>query len=108
MKSVFGVASQYWGEGPGAEELILSNNLFNGIGHADQFNTIDLLAAAANFPNAQDEIVGIGTRAPAINQNIVIADNRFTADRPAPLVNVSSVNNVVFAGNSFTILDGKR
>jgi hypothetical protein len=106
MKSVFGVASQYWGEGPGAEELILSNNLFNGIGHADQFNTIDLLAAAANFPNAQDEIVGIGTRAPAINQNIVIADNRFTADRPAPLVNVSSVNNVVFAGNSFTIPDG--
>jgi hypothetical protein len=103
MKSVFGVASQYWGEGPGAEELILSNNLFDGIGHADQFNSLDLLAAAANFPNAQDEVVGIGSRAPAINQNIVMADNRFTADRPAPLVNVSSVNNVVFAGNSFTI-----
>jgi hypothetical protein len=106
MKAVYGVASQYWGEGPGAEELILSNNLFDGIGHADQFNTLDLLATAANFPNAQDEVIGAGTRAPAINQDIVVAGNRFTADRPAALVNVSSVNNLVFAGNIFTIPDG--
>jgi hypothetical protein len=97
LKEVYVLASQYWGEGAGAQELIISNNEFNGAGHAPTFYALDLIAEAANFPNAQDEVVGsVGAPAPSINQNIVVAGNRFTADRPVNLVNLSSVNNTVF------------
>ena len=102
MKEIYALASQYWGEGPGAQELIVSNNEFDGARHAAEFYALDIMAEAANFPNAQNEVAGTKSKAPAINQNIVVAGNRFTADKPVDLVNLSSANNVVFAGNTFT------
>lgn len=101
MKEVYALASQYWGEGPGAQELIISDNGFDGVRHAADFYALDIMAEAANFPNAQDEVIGMGSTAPAINQNIVVAHNRFVADKPANLVNISSANNVVFDNNIF-------
>jgi hypothetical protein len=101
LKEAYLLASQYWGEGPGAQELILSNNVFHAARHAADFYALDILAEAADFPNAQDEVAGMGGPAPAINQNIVVAGNRFTADKPANLVNISSAHNVVFDGNTF-------
>ncbi len=102
LKEVYVLASQYWGEGAGAQELIISNNAFSGAGHAPTFYPLDIIAEAANFPNAQDEVVGVaGAPAPPINQNIVVAGNLFTADRPINLINISSANNIAFADNIF-------
>jgi hypothetical protein len=101
MKEIYALASQHWGEGPGAQELILTNNEFNGAKHAAGFYALDVMAEAANFSNAQDEVVGMESTAPPINQNIVVAGNRFTADKPANLVNLSSANNIVFVNNVF-------
>jgi hypothetical protein len=101
LKEVYVLASQFWGEGPGAQELILNNNEFQGARHAADFYALDVIVEAANFPNAQDEVVGTGATAPAINQNIVVAGNLFTADKPADLVNLSSANNILFDGNTF-------
>ena len=105
LKSVYILASQFWGEGAGAQDLIVSNNEFNSAKHADVFYALDMLQEAANFPNAQDEVIGIGVTAAPINQNIVVAGNSFLADRPVNLVNLSSVNKVVFDANKF--LDGE-
>jgi hypothetical protein len=102
LKSVYVLASQYWGEGAGAQELIISNNEFAGAGHAPTFYALDVIAEAANFPNAQDEVIGsAGAPAPPIDQNIVVAGNLFTADQPVNLVNLSSANNIVFDDNNF-------
>ena len=104
LKSVYVLASQYWGEGAGAQELIISNNQFDSTGHAPTYYSLDLIAEAADFPNGQNEVTGsAGARAPPINQNIVVAGNRFTADQPVNLVNVSSANNVVFDHNVFVV-----
>jgi hypothetical protein len=106
LKSVYVLASQYWGEGVGAQELIISNNQFDGAAHAPTYYALDLMAEAADFPNAQNEVAGsAGAPAAPINQNIVVAGNRFTADQPVNLVNVSSANNVVFDHNVF-VVDG--
>jgi hypothetical protein len=98
LKEVYVLASQYWGEGPGAQELRLTHNRFDARGHnfAAGFFALDLLGEAANFPNAQNEVTGTSSPATAINQNIIVADNTFITDQPQALVNVSSANNVLF------------
>jgi hypothetical protein len=105
LKQVYVLASQYWGEGPGAQELVLSRNQFDAAAHDYQsgFFSLDMMAEAANFPNFQNEVAGTGFAAAAVNQNIIVADNTFTSDRPQAIVNVSSVNNVVFTNNSFNL-----
>jgi hypothetical protein len=59
LKQVYVLASQYWGEGPGAQELLITRNRFEAQGHnfLSGFFALDMLAEAANFPNAQDEPV---------------------------------------------------
>jgi hypothetical protein len=61
---------------------------------------------SGQFPNVQNEVAGTNSATPAVNQNIVIADNIFTSDRAVPIVNLSSVNNVVFSGNTFSVPSG--
>jgi hypothetical protein len=105
LKQVYLLASQYWGEGPGAQELVISRNQFDAADHnyLSGFFALDIMAEAANFPNFQNEVAGAGIAATSINQNIIIADNKFTSDRPRALVNVSSANNVLFADTSFDL-----
>jgi hypothetical protein len=105
LKEVYVLASQYWGEGPGAQELVLSNNEFDARGHnyLSGFFALDIMAEAANFPNFQNEVAGTDMAAAPVNQNIIVADNTFKSDRPQAVVNVSSVNNVVLANSSFNL-----
>jgi len=112
QKEVYVLASQYWGEGPGAQELIIDHNRFDAGGpHPAGFYALDVMAESTNFfsgafPNAQNETAGMGSAAPAVNQNLIIADNVFTSDRAAPIVNVSSVSHMVFSGNRFLVRSG--
>jgi hypothetical protein len=112
QKQVYVLASQYWGEGPGAQELIISHNTFDGSGvHQQGFFALDVMAESTDFfsgqfPNVQNEVAGENSAAPAVNQNIVVADNIFTSDRAVPIVNLSSVNNAVFSGNTFFVPSG--
>jgi hypothetical protein len=105
LKQVYVLASQYWGEGPGAQELVLSKNQFDAVGHnyMSGFFALDIMAEAANFPNFQNEVAGTESAAAPVNQNIIVADNTFTSERAQAIVNVSSANNVVFANSSFTL-----
>jgi hypothetical protein len=105
LKQVYVLASQYWGEGPGAQELLITRNRFEAQDHnfLSGFFALDMLAEAADFPNAQDEVAGAKSAAPPINQNIVVADNTFATDHPQALVNVSSANDIVFYRNSFPL-----
>ena len=105
LKEVYVLASQYWGEGPGAQELVFSKNQFDATGHSygSGFFALDIIAEAANFPNFQDEVAGTGFASAPINQNIIVADNTFTSDRPQAVVNISSANNVVFSNSSFNL-----
>jgi len=112
QKEVYLLASQYWGEGPGAQELIMDHNTFDCSGvHQRGFFALDVMAESTDFfsgqfPNVQNEVAGTNSAAPAVNQNIVVADNIFTSDRAVPIVNLSSVNNVVFSGNTFSAPGG--
>ena len=112
QREVYVLASQYWGEGPGAQELIINHNTFDGSGvHQQGFFALDVMAESTDFfsgdfPNAQNEVAGTNAAAPAINQNIVVAENIFTSDRAVPIVNLSSVNNAVFSGNTFFVPSG--
>jgi hypothetical protein len=112
QKQVYVLASQYWGEGPGAQELIINHNTFDGSGsHQQGFYALDVMAESTDFfsgrfPNAQNEAAGTNSAAPAVNQNIVVADNIFISDRAVPIVNLSSVNNAVFSGNTFFVPSG--
>lgn len=111
-KQVYVLASQYWGEGTGAQELIIDHNTFDGTGpHQRGFVALDIMAESTDFfsgqfPNVQNEVAGAGSAAPAVNQDIVIADNTFTSDSAVPIVNISSVNNALFSGNSFSVPSG--
>lgn len=108
LKQVYVLASQYWGEGPGAQELLLTHNRFDARGHnfAAGFFALDVMAEAADFPNAQDEVAGTTSPAPPINQNIIVADNTFATDRPQALVNISSVNDMVLYRDSLRLEPG--
>jgi hypothetical protein len=112
QKEVYVLASQYWGEGPGAQELIIDHNTFDSSDvHQQGFFALDVMAESTDFfsgqfPNAQNEVAGANSAAPAVNQNIVIADNIFTSHRAVPIVNLSSANNVVFSGNIFSVPRG--
>ena len=103
LKSVYVLASLYWGEGNGAEELVIARNNFQNSGHRQDFLPLDVMAEAANFPNNEDEIAGTKAATPAINQDIVIAGNQFDSDQVTAAVNLSSVNNAVLSGNRFTL-----
>jgi hypothetical protein len=105
LKQAYLLASLYWGEGPGAQELVLSNNQFDAVDHnyLTGFFALDMLAEAANFPNFQDEVAGITAAAPPVNQNIIAADNVFTTDHPQAFVNISSVNNVLLIHNALNL-----
>ncbi|MGA2779141.1 MAG: hypothetical protein ABSF94_16410 [Steroidobacteraceae bacterium] len=106
LKQVYVLASQYWGEGPGAQELLLTGNRFDARGHSfsSGFFALDVMAEAADFPNAQDEVAGTTSPAPPINQNIVIAHNTFITDHPQALVNVSSANDVLLYRDTLSLL----
>ncbi|GGF51331.1 hypothetical protein GCM10011611_67260 [Aliidongia dinghuensis] len=104
LKELYMLASQYWGEGPGAQEVIVSDNVFDGTAHGAGFYALDLLGEAADFPNDQDEVIGAGTPAAPINQNILVYRNLFTANRNTALVNLSSAKNVSFDDNAFRFL----
>jgi hypothetical protein len=105
FKEIYALASLYWGEGPGAQELVVSNNQFDAADHnyLTGFFALDILTEAANFPNFQDEVTGTSVAAPPVNQNIIVADNTLTTDRPQAIVNISSVNNVVLSHNALRL-----
>jgi hypothetical protein len=105
LKQVYMLASQYWGEGAGAQEVVIADNRFDARGHnyLSGFFALDLLGEAANFPNFQDEVAGSTSPAPPINQDILVVGNTFLTDRPQALVNVSSARNVVFARNQIVL-----
>jgi hypothetical protein len=106
LKEVYVLASQYWGEGPGAQELLLTGNRFDARGHnfSSGFSALDIMAEAANFPNAQNEVAGTLSPAAPINQNIVVAANTFITDHPQALVNVSSANDVLLYRDTLSLL----
>jgi hypothetical protein len=105
LKQVYVLASQYWGEGPGAEELSLTGNHFDATGHGylSGFFALDIMAEAADFPNFQDEVAGTTSAAPPINQNIIVANNLFETSSPQAVINVSSANNVLLFGGSIDL-----
>jgi hypothetical protein len=109
MKEVYVLASLYWGEGPGAQELVLSNNQFDAADHnyLTGFFALDILTEAANFPNFQDEVAGTNVAAPPVNQNIIVADNTFTSDHPQAIVNISTVNNVLLVHNALNLQESE-
>lgn len=106
LKQVYMLASQYWGEGPGAQEILVRDNLFDGRAHGPGFYSLDLIQEAADFPNAQNEVAGSQTAAPPINQNILVSGNVFVSDSNIATVNLSSASNVTFDRNIF-LLDGR-
>jgi hypothetical protein len=105
LKQIYMLASQYWGEGPGAQDIVIADNLFDAAGHdyLSGFFALDLMAEAANFPNFQDEVAGTRHAAPPINQDILVVDNTFLTDQPQAVVNVSSASDVVFARNRIVL-----
>jgi hypothetical protein len=106
LKEVYVLASQYWGEGPGGQELLLTRNRFDAKGHnfSAGFFSLDIMGEAADFPNAQDEVTGTTSPAPPINQNIIVAANTFETDHPQALLNVSSANDVLFYRDTLSLL----
>jgi hypothetical protein len=106
LKQVYVLASQYWGEGAGAQELLLTGNHFDATGHSylSGFFALDIMAEAANFPNSQDEVAGTTVPAPPINQNIIAANNLFEISSPQAVINVSSANNVLFFHDSIDLV----
>jgi hypothetical protein len=106
LKQVYVLASQYWGEGAGAEELLLTGNHFDATGHGylAGFFALDLMAEAANFPNFQNEVAGTTGAAPPINQNVIAANNLFETNSPQAVINVSSANNVLLFKNSIDLV----
>jgi hypothetical protein len=114
QRQLYLMTSLFWGEGGSAQELTVSNNIFDARGHGGagpnslggDFLPIDIAAELANpYLNFGLEIVGTaGHVAPSVNQNIIVSNNLFITDRTTAAVNLSSANNVVFSGNAF-ILD---
>jgi hypothetical protein len=107
LKQVYVLASQYWGEGAGAQELLLTGNHFDAAhrNYLSGFFALDILAEAADFPNVQDEVAGTTHAAPPINQNIISANNVFETSTAQALINVSSANNVLFFKDSIDLVD---
>jgi hypothetical protein len=112
-RQIYVNTSLFWGEGGSAQELTISDNVFDATGHGGSgptlqggdFLPIDIAAEPADpYLNFGPEVVG-GARAiaPSVNQNIIVANNVFTSDRVTAVVNLSSMNNVAFVGNHFAL-----
>jgi len=106
LKQVYVLASQYWGEGAGAQELLLTGNHFDAADHGylSGFFALDIMAEAADFPNFQDEVTGTTVSAPPINQNIIVANNLFETNSPQAVINVSSATDVLFFRDSIDLI----
>jgi hypothetical protein len=104
IKEVPVSGSLYWGEGLGPQELTISNNLFEDIGHRGDFIPLDIMAEAYNFPNNANEIANpTAPAAPSIMQNINVTGNLFLSDQATAVIDVGSAHNIVFSGNRFEL-----
>jgi hypothetical protein len=98
MHSIYVIASPFWGEGPGAQNLIVANNTISKVGNyiQDALNPASVLGAVV-IAAEDNQAFTVPSQAP-LHQNLIFSDNT-VADCPGPAFFLSTVNNAILRGN---------
>jgi hypothetical protein len=98
MHSIYVISSPFWGEGPGAQNLLVANNKVVTVGNYNE-NTADpstvlgaIIVAAEN-----NQAYTIPSWAP-LHQNVIFSGN-VVEDTPGPGFFISTANNVIMQDN---------
>lgn len=99
MHSIYVTASPFWGEGPGAQNLIVANNIISKVGNYIQDASNPATVLGAVVVAAEDNQGStIPSKAP-LHQNLIFSGNT-VADCPGPAFFLSTANNVILRENS--------
>lgn len=108
MGAILLAASNFWGEGPGAQDVLVLGNRFVSLGAEFGEHAYGAVAILREIPNAgaNGQINYVAAKLPGlppvppVNQNLVFAFNQFV-DLLGPAFYVSNANNVLLYGNQF-------
>jgi len=94
VHNLYITSSTYWGEGAGAQNVIISGNQFSNTGQAGV--ALQFGAVAMHIENQSG--TDIVTTQP-VYQNLIFYNNTFSQE-PGPALFLSSANNVIVQGNT--------
>ena len=98
LHSIYVISSPFWGEGPGAQNLIVANNKILHPGNYIQDTTRPDSVLGAVVVAAEDNTAFTIPSAVAVHQKVIFSDNT-VADAPGPGFFISTANNVILRGN---------
>jgi len=98
LHSIYIISSPYWGEGPGAQNLVVANNHVSNPGNyiqntADPSSVLGAIVVAAE----NNQAFTIPSWAP-LHQNLIFSGN-IVEDTPGPGFFISTANNVIMQNN---------
>jgi hypothetical protein len=100
--SLYVVTSSYWGEGPGAQNVLFLNNAFSSTGVGGGLAAVTLATEDSQgvIYDPTPAVAGRPDR-PGTEQNLIFAGNTFSS-LPGGAFYISSANNVILYKNAFT------
>jgi hypothetical protein len=98
LHSIYVISSPYWGEGPGAQNLIVANNRICHTGNYIQDSSRPASVLGAVVVAAEDNTAFTVPSSVALHQNVIFSDNT-VEDAPGPGFFISTTNNVIMRGN---------
>ena len=98
MHSIYVIASPFWGEGPGAQNLTVANNAVSNSGNYVQDPTVPNSVLGAITVAAEDDTAFTIASAAPLHQNLIFSDN-LIQNTPGPGFLISTANNVILQRN---------
>jgi hypothetical protein len=98
LHSIYIISSPYWGEGPGAQNLVVANNKISNPGNYIQSTSDPSSVLGAVIVAAENnQAFTIPSWAP-LHQNVIFSGN-IVEDTPGPGFFISTANNVIMQNN---------
>jgi Right handed beta helix region len=98
MHSIYVIASPFWGEGPGAQNLIVANNRISNPGNYIQNSSDSGSVLGAVIVAAENNQASTIPSSAPLHQNVIFSDNT-VRDCPGPGFFLSTANNVIMRRN---------
>ena len=101
LHSIYVIASPYWGEGPGAQNLIIANNRISNPGNYIQSTSDPASVLGAVIVAAENNQAFTIPSCRPLHQNVIFSGNT-VQNAPGPGFFISTTNNVIMSGNQLT------
>jgi hypothetical protein len=98
LHSIYIISSPYWGEGPGAQNLVVANNQISNVGNYIQNASSPNSVLGAVVVAAEDNQANTISSSAPLHQNVIFSGNT-VQDTPVPGFFISAANNVILSHN---------